>query len=82
MSRTKDVHLFVEWSFVEPERRLTAETKRNPSWISPRDARNCEFGLNASPRTPEVCSVMIERGESGGESFAVEYINTLGLYPV
>jgi hypothetical protein len=55
------------------------QTKRNPSFMSPREARYWEFGLNARPRTPKEWSVMIERGYSGGASFAVEKISTRGL---
>lgn len=73
------MHLFVEWSLVDPFLRLTDHTKRNPSFTSPSDARNCEFELKARLRTPNVCSLRIESGRSDEESLAVEKIKTLGL---
>lgn len=57
---------------VDPFFKLTAQTKRNPSFTSPREARYCEFELNAKLRTPKVCSLKMERGRSGDESLAVE----------
>lgn len=82
ISRTKDVHLFVEWSLAAPVRRLIAQTKRKASLMSPSVARNCELELNARPRTPNECSVRTVSGTSRGASFAVEKIRTRGLYPV
>lgn len=82
MSRTKAVHLFVECSLAAAVFRLTDQTKRNPSFMSPKVARYCEFELKARARTPKECSVMTVNGTSGGESFAVEKMRTLGLYPV
>lgn len=79
ISLTKDVHLFVEWSFAAPVRKFIVHTKRKPSFTSPSDAKNWELGLNASPRTPDVCSDNIDSGELGGASLAVEKIKTRGL---
>ena len=72
ISRTKEVHRLVEWSFADPFLRLMPHTKRNPSFMSPSVARHCELALKAMHRTPTVCSLRIERGTSDGESFAVE----------
>ena len=82
ISRTNEVHLFVECSFAEPVFRFTAHINRKPSLTSPSVARYCEFGLNARLRTPNVCSDNIDKGTSSGESLAVEKIKTRGLYPV
>lgn len=79
MSRTKDVHLLVEWSFADPFLRLIVHTKRKPSFTFPSVARHWELALKARLRTPTVCSFKIERGTSEGESLAVEKIKTLGL---
>lgn len=72
MSRIEDVHLLVKWSFAAPLFRLTDQTNRKPSLVSPSVARYCESLLKASPRTPKVCSVRIDSGTSEGASFAVE----------
>lgn len=82
MWRTMLMHLFVECSLADPVFRLTAHTKRKPSFTSPRVARYWELGLKETLRTPTVCSVRIDRGISGDASFAVEKIKTRGLYPV
>lgn len=79
MSRIKDVHLFVECSLAAPVRKLICQTKRNPSFISPRVAKYCELELNARLRTPKECSVKAVRGISRGASGAVEKIKTRGL---
>lgn len=71
--------MFVEWSLAEPFLSPMDHTKRNPSFTFPRVAKYCEFELQASARTPNVCSVSMESGISGGASFAVEKIKTLGL---
>jgi hypothetical protein len=72
--------LFVECSLADPVLELIAQTKRNPSFISPRVAKYWESGLKAKLRTPKLCSVMIERGMF--EESSREKINTLGQYPV
>lgn len=79
MSRMKDVHLFVECNFAAPVRRLIAQTKRNPSFTSPKVARYCELELKARLRTPNECSVKAVRGISRGASGAVEKSSTRGL---
>lgn len=72
ISRTNEVHLFVEWSLADPFFRLTVQTKRNPSFTSPSDAKYCEFELNAKLRTPNVCSLRMDSGWSDDESLLVE----------
>lgn len=79
MSRTNDVHLFAECNLADPFLRLTAQIKRNPSFMVPSVARYWESGLKAMLRTPNVCSERIESGTSGKASLAVEKIKTRGL---
>ncbi len=55
---------------------------RTYSFMVPILAKYLEHGLNATSRTPKVCSDMAATGISLGTSLDMEKINTLGLYPV
>jgi hypothetical protein len=79
MSRTNEVHLLAEWSLADPFFRLIVQINKNPSFGFPSVAKYCESGLNARLRTPNVCSIKIDRGTSGRASLAVEKSRTRGL---
>lgn len=78
ISQMFEVHLFAECKRTAPVFELTAQKKRKPSLISPKVARYRESGLNATHRTPNECSDMMDKGKSAASS-TVEKIRTLGL---
>ena len=56
--------MLAECSLAVPVFGLMSQIKRNPSFASPRVARNLESGLKAKLRTPNVWSSKIDTGTS------------------
>ena len=75
------VHLLLECNFGAPVLALIDQTYKNPSVGKPKLARYLESGLNATARTPKVCSFRIAKGASD-EASCNENMRTRGAYPV
>lgn len=76
------VHLLLACRVATPFLELTFQMYKNPSFTSPKVARNFELGLKATCRIPKVCSEMMVRGLSVWAVLLVENNSTRGLCPV